>query len=143
MQWEIFPLFLLKVFRYFTDYRIYMLPILNIVSSVNIFQKAINRKSLKWERFHCEIMSPREFERKLPRKTNCKYTLYGIFMHQKRLVFFWKEIVLFILNCTREIKRNNWFRAQFALNFRAEDHRKMVKFKTANNIWYILIPGTV
>jgi hypothetical protein len=31
------------------------------------------------------------------------------------------------------MKRNNWFRAQFALTFRSEDHQKMVKFKSASN----------
>ncbi len=70
----------------------------DIVSSVNILQKAIYRKSLKWQRFHCEIMSLRGFERKLPRKTNCKCTLYRIFMHQKLLVIFLER------NCSLHIK---------------------------------------
>jgi hypothetical protein len=33
----------------------------------------------------------------------------------------------------REMKRNNWFRAQFALTFRSEDHRKKEKFNSATN----------
>jgi hypothetical protein len=30
-------------------------------------------------------MGQREFEGKLPIKSNCEITLYGIFVHQKRL----------------------------------------------------------
>ncbi len=85
--------------RYFIDNQMRTrIPKNCIVSSVNIFQKAIYRKSLKWERFHCEIMSLREFERKLPRKTNCKCPLQGIFMHQKRLVIF------LVRNCSLRFK---------------------------------------
>ncbi len=105
-----------------------------IVSSVNFFKKGIYRHSLKWERFHCDLMSLREFERKLPKKANCKCTLYGIFLQSETIGNFLERIFLFISISMREMKRNNWIRAQFALTFRSEEHQKMEKFKTANNI---------
>ncbi len=102
------------------------------MSSVNIFQKAIYRKSLKWERFHCKIMSLREFERKLPRKTNCESTLYGIFVHQKRVVIFLER------NCSLHFKlyERNQKKQLISRSVRTQFSGKMVKFKIANNkLW--------
>ncbi len=53
--------------------------------------------------------------------------------------FFQKETVLFISNCIRKKKRikgNMWFRAHFALTFRSEEHHKLEKFQTANNMFF-------
>jgi hypothetical protein len=99
-----------------------------IVSSVNVFQKAFNRKSLKWEWFHSEIMLgcfrivikirlKIKFDRfsivKMSNFTFNRISMtirkhpFWIFIYQKRLVIFLKESFLFISNWMREIKRNN------------------------------------
>ncbi len=88
------------------------------MSLVNIFQKAINRKFLKWKRFHCEIMLLREFERKFSslQKVSAKSIIVSFeFPHtiwNEENNFFLKKLPIVIVSDVWKSHKkyfHNWF----------------------------------